>query len=278
MPAPLLSALAVAVATSSAAGTSPVDERPGGPRLAPIKPAAPPSASTTVKAAPRAPWADAGALRITPQVGFMVGRLREVTPSVGGEVTYDLGAAFRVGLFGTYLFPARPSDELVSKFKTRDQDEVALDTELLWAAGVVARWRPIQAVVAWDRAAVAHLGLDIGVGFGLGDTRVPCDNQTELDPNRGFPTDSMGQTVCNPDQAATQDGVIDQVFYEPNTRRPVGALEAVLTATLSSRVGLQVAVRDVVFVSRVYRPGSTDALSDEVLHRASLVLGVSLIL
>ena len=73
-------------------------------------------------------------------------------------------------------------------------------------------------------------------------------------------------------------GVIDQVFYEPNTRRPVGALEAVLTATLSSRVGLQVAVRDVVFVSRVYRPGSTDALSDEVLHRASLVLGVSLIL
>jgi hypothetical protein len=283
---PPLAAWAVATLTATAAGTPAAPQPPADPSST-AAPSTPPGALAArgpdePGRRPAERRAVSGPLQLMAQVGLSWDRYRQATPNLGGEVSYRLRDALTVAAFGSGYFPLPPvPPEYVSKLKAADALAAAGRTELRWATGLALRWRPIRGVVAWDRAVLATLHLDVGVGVGLGATRAPCANQRLLDPNRGYPEDSAGNVVCNPDEVDTPAEVPPQTtprYYAPDTLRPLGVLEVGLELELARHLALRLAVRDLIFASRVYLPGAKEALEDEVVHRASLALGLGLAL
>ena len=273
-------ALAVLCTVALVTLTSTASDGPGGPILT-----TPPPSPRGAEVRPPPPAPTGGPWRVTPQVGLMLGRLRAAIPSLGAEVAYAPRSGrmtgFGLGVFGSHFFLPDPSAyEVLSKLKIPTERREVANAELRWAAGLTARWRPIRGVFAWDEATLARFGVDLGVGVGLGETRVTCDNQRPLDPNRGFTPNARGDTVCNPDFAddPPEPGGRGPTYYEPNTLRPLGVLEGGLDVDLLAHLAVRVAVRDLMFVARTYRPSDRPTLQDEVLHRVSLVIGVSVVL
>lgn len=218
-------------------------------------------------------------LRVTPLLGFALHNYDQVTANFGGQVEYSPRPDFGLALFGSYLRPSasKPSKELLSNLQLGSEKEAVTTTQMLWAAGLIAHWRPIYGALGWGEDAAARFRVGLGGGIALGQTRTECVNGFPLDPNRGYPKGPSGDTVCNPDDLQSP-GTASPRYYEPNTLRPMGVLSLGVDVDMWRHFGLRAEVRDLVFASRVYRPSDSPALTDAIIHRVFFLLGGSFIL
>lgn len=242
-------------------------------------PGAQPRPGTTVDPLKVLQGTDHAQLRVTPLIGFGVVGYEQVSGSFGAQLQYNPVPSLGVGLFGTYLTvpdPSSASTNVTEELQLAEATALEDRVELLWAMGLTARWRPIYGGITLGDRLAGRFRVDIGAGVGLGETRAPCTNGLPLDPNRGFPTNAQGQTVCNPDNIQSAD--TSTTFYEPNTLRPLGVLSVGVDVDLFEHLGLRVEVRDLIFAARVFRPDDTPPVSDGVQHRVYLLVGGSLLL
>lgn len=199
----------------------------------------------------------------------------DLSYAVGVRVAYALDPGLHLELFGAYVRPGGQLEALRSNLQIRTDQTYALRTELLWAAGFSAWWRPIYGALAFDEWVVGRFRVELGVGIAVGETRAPCINGLALDPNRGFPENADGEVVCNPTDASPI-GMAAQ-YYEPNLLRPIGQFGAAFEADLLELVALRLELRDLVFASRVYRPSEAPTLDDALAHWLFVQVGVGFI-
>ena len=199
------------------------------------------------------------------------------------SVVYHLSESFGLEAYGAFMFPNESAltDDILNKFSLRS--DTAKLTQMLWTAGVGAQWSPIYGKLEIMGEYLGNFSFYLGFGVGVGQTRVQCDNQNALDPNRGFPTNSAGAVVCNPDMVddptePLPDGVTP-IYYEPNTFRVMGAVSGGVRFHFSTWLALKFEVKDYLFVARVYRPDAgRDSLSDAVRSNIFAQFGVSFLL
>ncbi|MCB9650066.1 MAG: outer membrane beta-barrel domain-containing protein [Deltaproteobacteria bacterium] len=233
----------------------------------------------TIYAVQRKAFLVDGKFELTPMASMSFSDRFVQTFAPAASIVYHLSENFGLEVYGAYMFPNESSftNEILNKKKLRS--DTAKLTQMLWAAGVGVQWSPIYGKLQIFNKFLGNFNFYLGAGVGVGQTRVQCDNQNDLDPNRGFPVDSKGEVVCNPDQVDTIDGVVDQVFYEPNTFRVMGAFSGGVRFHFSTWMALKFEVKDYLFVARVYRPGNAgDALSDAVRSNVFAQIGLSFLL
>lgn len=227
---------------------------------------------------------------------FLVGGKFELTPlftssfsdrfvqtfGFGGSVVYHLSENFGLELQGVYLLPDESSltTEILQALSL--QTDTAKLTQMLWATSAGVQWSPIYGKLEVFGEYLGNFNFYLGAGVGIGQTRVQCNNQGPLDPNRGFPADSRGEVVCNPDMVDTIQEELpvgqQQTFYEPNTFRVMGALTAGFRFHFSTWLALKFEVKDYIFAARVYRPESTEGFSDAIRNNIFAQVGVSFLL
>jgi outer membrane beta-barrel protein len=235
----------------------------------------------TIYAVQRKAFLVDGKFELTPLLSSSFSDRFVQTFAPAASIVYHLSENFGLELYGAYMFPDESSltDEILNKLKLRS--DTAKLTQMLWATGVGVQWSPIYGKLQIFNKFLGNFNFYLGAGVGVGQTRVQCDNQNLLDPNRGFPQDSTGKVVCNPDEidtpANTEPGVTP-VYYEPNTFRVMGALSGGVRFHFSTWMALKFEVKDYLFVARVYRPGGKEALSDAVRSNIFAQLGVSFLL
>lgn len=219
---------------------------------------------------------DDSKVRLTHMLGLVHRGGFDPTYAAGARLAYSVSPALHLELFGAYLFPGGEIYDPQSKLQVRSDEQYARRTELLWAMGLAAWWRPIFGAVAFDDVVLGRFRLELGAGVALGETRTPCTNGLPLDPNRGFPRDAQGQTVCNPDDLQQPTGDPPN-YYAPSILRPIGQLAAAAELSLLDVVSVRLELRDLFFVSRVFRPREDPALDDDVAHWLLVQLGVGVI-
>ena len=212
-------------------------------------------------------------LTAAPMVGIGFGPQRARRLAVGGRLALGFSRDVEIEASGAWFAQERP-DRLIlnSLLADEDDDGLAEQAELRWTTGLALWWRPIHGALAIDEdLVIGRFRVGFGAGVAVGATRVECTNQTPLDPNRGFATNDAGDAVCNP-TFATAD-----VFYEPDTVRPMGQLGVAFDLDLLGALSLRFEVRDYLFAVRVYRPGSRAVLSDTIAHRVFAQLGLGVV-
>jgi len=233
----------------------------------------------TIYAVQRKAFLVDGKFELTPLVAASFSDRFVQTFAPAASIVYHLSENFGLELYGAYMFPDESSltDEILNKLKLRS--DTAKLTQMLWSAGLGVQWSPIYGKLQIANKLLGNFNFYLGAGVGVGQTRVQCDNQGDLDPNRGFPADQNGEVVCNPNGVDTPaDTVETPVYYETNPFRVMGALSAGVRFHFSTWMALKFEVKDYLFVARVYRPGGSDALSDAVRSNIFAQLGVSFLL
>lgn len=215
-------------------------------------------------------------VRIAPMFGLAYRTEHELSFAIGARAAYALSPDFHLELFGTYVLPGEYAPAVINKFSIRQDPELASQTQLLWATGLALWWRPIYGGIAFGEAALGRFRVELGAGIAMGETRVPCTNGLPLDPNRGFPEDDTQGAICNPNDSQSPSGT-EPIYYEPSTLRPVGQLAVAFDAVVADVISVRVEVRDLLFVTRVYRPGETPALDDAVAHWVFFQLGAGVV-
>ena len=223
-----------------------------------------------------------GRFELTPLLAASFSDRFVQTFAPAASIVYHLSENFGLELYGSYMFPNESglTDEILNKLKLRS--DTAKLTQMLWTAGLGVQWSPIYGKLQIFNKFLGNFNFYLGAGVGVGQTRVQCDNQNLLDPNRGFPTDAMGDVKCNPDMindpATPLPADQTPVYYEPNTFRVMGAFSGGVRFHFSTWLALKFEVKDYLFVARVYRPGGKEALSDAVRSNIFAQFGVSFLL
>jgi outer membrane beta-barrel protein len=192
------------------------------------------------------------------------------------SATYHVAENFGLELFGSYMFPAESdlTTEILDKGKLTP--EIAKLTQMLWSAGLGVQWSPIYGKVQIFGSSLGNFSFYLGAGAGLGQTRVQCTPGLELDPNRGFPVNEEGKALCPMIDVETQ-GVNARVF-EPSRLQFMGSFSGGVRFYFSSSIGLKFEIKDYVFATRVYRPGTnepTQRFTDAIRNNIFAQLGVS---
>lgn len=203
------------------------------------------------------------------------------TYAPGASVSYHVAENFGLELFGAYMLPNESglTSEILEKGKLTP--EIAKLTQQLWAAGIGVQWSPIYGKVQIAGASLGNFNLYIGAGAGVGQTRVQCVAGLELDPERGFDPapDGSGKPKCPMiDVGENEPDDVYRVVYEPARLQFMGAFAAGIRFYFSNSLGLKVEVRDWVFSTRVFRPGTTEPtqrFTDAVRNNIYAQVGLS---
>jgi outer membrane beta-barrel protein len=218
---------------------------------------------------------------------YLLNRKFEVTPmatasftdrfvqTFGGSVSlsYHLAENFGLELVGSLMFPNESglTDEILREGKLTP--EIAKLTQMMWATALGAQWSPIYGKLQIFDASLGTFAFYIGVGIGVGQTRVQCTPATPLDPA----VFGDGAT-CRTIEATGSAEDAFQVVYEPNRTQLMGSLVGGVRFNFSNSIGLKFEVRDWLFPARVYRPGSnepTQRYTDAIRNNLLVNLGVS---
>lgn len=185
------------------------------------------------------------------------------------SVTYHLGETFGLELYGAYFFPSESAltKDILNNFSLRS--DTAKLTQMLWTVGFGVQWSPIYGKVNVFGSTLGNFAFYLGLGVGLGQTRVQCDAGMALDPNRGFNPPTCPLIPVDADATT--------VVYEPATLRPMGALSGGVRFNFSSRFALKFEVKNYLFAARVYRPdvNENDKLADAIRTNVYAQVGVS---
>ncbi len=203
------------------------------------------------------------------------------TYAPGASVTYHVAENFGLEVFGAYMLPNESglTSEILEKGKLTP--EIAKLTQQLWAAGLGVQWSPIYGKVQIAGTSLGNFNLYIGAGAGVGQTRVQCVAGLELDPERGFDPapDDSGKAKCPMVDVGPEDPEdVYRVVYEPARLQFMGAFAAGIRFYFSNSIGLKVGVRDWVFSTRVFRPGTTEPtqrFTDAVRNNIYAQVGLS---
>lgn len=203
-------------------------------------------------------------LEISPMFTAVINNRFTTTLAPMLSVGYHVGESFALQAFGSYMFASE--SDVTTEILTRGQlaPEDAELVQMRWAAGLTAEWSPVYGKMQVLGSELGTFSFYLAGGLALGQTRVQCRNGEELDPNV-FP----GQTC-----AINQDA---KTVYRPLELRPMGVLGAGLRFYFSNWLGVKLEVRDYIFTTRVYRPGSK-TLSDAVTNSLFAQIGVSFLL
>lgn len=193
----------------------------------------------------------------------------------GGAIsgTYHVRENFGLEVFGTFLFPNESglTDEILREGKLTP--EIAKLTQMLWAGGIGAQWSPIYGKIEIFDTALGNFAFYLAAGVGVGQTRVQCTPATPLDPE----VFGAGATC----QAIEATGSADDAFrvvYEPSRTQVMGSLAGGVRFYFSNTIGLKLEVKDWIFPSRVFRPGSnepTQRFTDAIRNNIFFQVGVS---
>lgn len=195
-------------------------------------------------------------------------------PAVSG--VYHLSENFGLEVYGAYMLPTESglTKEILEELQLRS--DISKLTQMLWTAGVGVQFSPIYGKLQILGTYIGNFSFYVGAGFGVGETRVQCTNGLPLDPNRGFPQNGNGETVCNPNDIQSEN--TNTVYYEPNTFRVMGSLSGGVRFHFKTWLAIKLEVKDYLFVARVFRPDDTPSLGDSVRNNIFLQLGVSFLL
>lgn len=202
------------------------------------------------------------------------------TFSAAGSVSFHLAENFAIELAGGYMFPDESSltTEILDEGKL--QPEIAKLTQLLWTVGLGVQWSPVYGKLQVFGTSLGNFQFYLGAGGGIGQTRVQCTPGMELDPNRNFPVNpETNRAECPQIEGETGDEL--QFVYEPATLRFVGHLSGGFRFFFANWVGMKIEVKDYLFVSRVFRPETTEPtqrFTDAVRNNIFLQFGVSFLL
>jgi outer membrane beta-barrel protein len=211
---------------------------------------------------------------ITPMGGIAFTDRFVLTIAVGGSLGYHIAENFALELSGAYMFPDESAltTEILEEGKLTP--EIAKLTQLLWNVNLGFQWSPVYGKLQIFGLSLGTFQFYLGAGGGVGQSRVQCTPGMNLDPNRGFNPD-----VCPMIENVTTDEV--QFVYEPATLRFVGHLSGGFRFFFNEFIGLKIEVKDLLFVSRVFRPDTTEAtqrFTDAVRNNIFLQLGISFLL
>lgn len=203
------------------------------------------------------------------------------TFAAAGSVSFHLAENFAIELAGGYMFPDESAltTEILDEGKL--QPEIAKLTQLLWTVGLGVQWSPVYGKLQVFGTSLGNFQFYLGAGGGVGQTRVQCTPGMELDPNRGFPVNpESGVAECQQIEGETTGDEL-QFVYEPATLRFVGHLSGGFRFFFANWIGMKIEVKDYLFVSRVFRPETTEPtqrFTDAVRNNIYLQLGVSFLL
>ncbi|MCC7384141.1 MAG: outer membrane beta-barrel domain-containing protein [Deltaproteobacteria bacterium] len=192
------------------------------------------------------------------------------TAGPAASVTYHLAENFGLQLFGAFLFPS-PSG-LTRELLEENQltPEVAKLTQMLWGAALGVEWSPIYGKIELFGASLGNFNLFVGVGGGIGQTRVQCLQAQPIDPN----VHGDGATCAESPQGADPF----EPVYEPTRTQLMTAFGGGVRFYFANWLGLKLEVKDWLFPARVYRPGATDPtqlFTDAIRNNVFVQLGVS---
>lgn len=197
------------------------------------------------------------------------------------SATYHIAENFGLEVYGTYIFPTESglTEEILDKGKLTP--EIAKLTQMLWGAGIGVQWSPIYGKIQLFGASLGNFSFYIGAGAGLGQTRVQCTPGLELDPERGFDPSPDGSGVAKCPMLDIPPGETEDVFrvvYEPARLQFMGALSGGIRFYFTNSIGLKFEIKDWVFATRVFRPGTTEPtqrFTDAVRNNIFAQVGVS---
>lgn len=234
-------------------------------------------AEETIFAVQRKAFLVEGKFELTPLFATSFSDRFVSTRAPAASVVYHLSENFGLEVYGSYMFPTESglTKEILNKLQLRS--DISKLTQMLWTAGMGVQFSPIYGKLQILGRSLGNFSVYLGAGLGIGQTRVQCTNGLALDPNRGFPTDSSGETTCNPNEAQMPPGE-NPVYYEPNSLRVMGALSAGVRFHFLPWLAVKAEVKDYLFVARVYRPDDDPALADSVRNNIFLQVGVSFLL
>lgn len=230
----------------------------------------------TIFAVQRKAFLTEGKWELTPYFAASVADRFVTTFAPAGSVVYHLTENFGLEVYGSYMFPTESAltEEILNNLQLRS--DISKLTQMLWTAGVGVQWSPIYGKIQILGEWLGNFSFYFGAGVGVGETRVQCTNGLALDPNRGFPTNANGETVCNPNDIEKAGD--NPVYYEPNTFRPMAALSGGVRFDFLTWLALKVEVKNYIFVARVYRPDDEPELADSVRNNIFVNVGVSFLL
>lgn len=291
MRAPRLLALGAMIVSVVAGGAfaSAADEEPKTP-LDPEPEAAP-------AASPDAPGDSAAFTRISDEEetiyavqrkAYLVRKRIELTPmfaasftdrfvetyAPAASVTYHFAENFGLEFYGAYMFPTESGLRREIFEEHQLTPEIAKVVQMLWAVGIGVQWSPIYGKVQIFGRTLGNFNLYVGVGGGIGQTRVECISSQALDPERGF-----DPAVCPMlEEVPGADDRAARFVYEPARLQIMGAFSGGMRFYFSDKVGLKFEVKNYVFPARIYRPGnddSTQRFTDAIRNNVFAQLGLS---
>ena len=204
-----------------------------------------------------------GKLELTPMFSTSFSDQFVQTLGVSGSLSWHLSEVFALELFGGYLAPSE--SELTQEINriSRLQPEFAKLTQLLWAAGVGVQWSPIYGKIRLFNKSLGNFAFYLGLGGGIGQTRVQCTQGERLDPQQ------FGDAFC------PRPGG-NEIVYEPEVTRFVASVSGGARVDIRNWLAIKVELRDYVFATRTYRPDSDDAtLTDTIKNNLFLQMGLS---
>jgi outer membrane beta-barrel protein len=199
------------------------------------------------------------------------------TLAPAASITYHVAENFGIELFGAAMFPSESdlTTEILNVGKLTP--EVAKLTQMLWAAGLGAQWSPIYGKLQLFGRSLGNFSFYIGVGAGIGQTRVQCTSLLPLDPNRGFNPPTCPELVIDPNNPDD----LNRRVYEPARLQFMGAFSGGVRFYFSNTIGLKFELKDYVFATRVYRPGTTEPtqrFTDAIRNNIFAQIGLSFLL
>ncbi len=187
--------------------------------------------------------------------------------------SYHLSENFALEVFGSFMFPEHSSATKELRDRAETAPELAKLTQMRWAVGLGAQWSPIYGKMELFGHSLGNFSFYMGMGLGMGQTRVSCTPGDRFDPQRG---------LSEPECLISEDGGDS---FEPSTLRAMGTLSTGVRFFFSEWLGVKLEIKDWVFVSRVFRAeriqdGVTKApvFSDAVRNNFFVQLGISVLL
>jgi outer membrane beta-barrel protein len=191
----------------------------------------------------------------------------------GLAAAHHVAENFSLEGFFTYLLPNESSltEEILRGEKLTP--EIAKLTQMLWGAGIGAQWSPIYGKIEIFDSALGNFSFFVGVGVGVGQTRVTCTPATELDPEvfGAGQVCAMVESTGNPDDAY-------KVVYEPSRLEMMGTLSGGVRFSFSNSIGLKIEAKDWITPARVFSPSKKDAsqrYTDAIRNNVLIQIGVS---
>lgn len=191
------------------------------------------------------------------------------------SVTYHIAENFGAEGYFSFMFPSESglTSEILKEGKLTP--EIAKLTQMRWVGGLGAQWSPVYGKIQVFGATLGNFGLYVGAGIGIGQTRVQCTPGLPLDPNV-FGANFECEAVM-----ATPGGSADDAFkvvYEPLRTQVMGQFGGGIRLYFSNNLGLKLEVRDWIFPTRVFRPGTTEPtqrFTDAIRNNLFINIGVS---